>query len=270
MKKNEINTIANVIGGKMLKKLHLRFLLILLVIIIPLLIVFIYRIKTGKLQETIAKLTIPKNSAIIESEENNSDKDVIVVILNENYKEKETKEPIVVILNERKKETTQEAVIADNRIENTEMKQQNEENEEREENNTSYNENENQSEAETNNSVNNFYKPYYIKVNNSANVVTVYMADENGNYTLPHKAFLCSTGTATPTSGEYKLDYKYRWLGLFGNVYGQYCTRIVGNILFHSVPYLEKENNGSLEYWEYDKLRRSSIYGMHKVNSRRS
>lgn len=54
---------------------------------------------------------------------------------------------------------------------------------------------------------------------------------------------------------------KYRWLALFGNVYGQYSSRIVGHILFHSVPYLEKGNNGSLEYWEYDKLGQAASAG---------
>ena len=36
-------------------------------------------------------------------------------------------------------------------------------------------------------------------------------------------------------------------------MYGQYATRIVGSILFHSVPYT-KQNPANLEYWEYDKL----------------
>lgn len=38
-----------------------------------------------------------------------------------------------------------------------------------------------------------------------------------------------------------------------GNVYGQYACRIVGSILFHSVPY-EKKDKSTLEWWEYDKL----------------
>ena len=65
---------------------------------------------------------------------------------------------------------------------------------------------------------------------------------------------VCSTGTATPRGGVYKLNTKYRWLPLFGNVYGQYCSRITGYILFHSVPYLRNREPDSLEYWEYDKL----------------
>ena len=103
--------------------------------------------------------------------------------------------------------------------------------------------------------------PYYIKVNYTQNVVTIYGKDENGNYTKPIKAMLCSTGSATPTSGTYSISSKYTWLPLFGGVYGQYSTRIVGHILFHSVPYQIKGDKGSLEYWEYDKLGTSASAG---------
>lgn len=95
---------------------------------------------------------------------------------------------------------------------------------------------------------------YYIKVNYGANVVTVYTKDADGNYTVPVRAMVCSTGRATPRSGVYKLkSVKHRWGALFGGVWGQYTTQIVGNILFHSVPYLSA-NPSNLEYWEYDKL----------------
>ena len=102
---------------------------------------------------------------------------------------------------------------------------------------------------------------YYITVNNGSNVVTVYGMDNAGNYTNPIKSMVCSCGIATPRYGKYNLDFKYRWLALFGGVYGQYCTRITGNILFHSVPYLQKGNPASLEYWEYDKLGTSASAG---------
>jgi len=94
---------------------------------------------------------------------------------------------------------------------------------------------------------------YYIKVNYGANVVTIYTKDEQGNYN-PIKAMVCSTGRATPRSGVYTIkNSKHRWGALFGGVWGQYTTQIVGNILFHSVPYLSA-NPSNLEYWEYDKL----------------
>lgn len=94
---------------------------------------------------------------------------------------------------------------------------------------------------------------YHIKVNIAANTVTIYSKDDNGEFTKPFKAMICSTGSATPQSGTYEISYKYRWLALFGNVYGQYSTRIVGHILFHSVPYYETEPD-TLKYKEYDKL----------------
>lgn len=104
---------------------------------------------------------------------------------------------------------------------------------------------------------------YKLEVNCEQNVVNVYIKDENGEYTKCVKVMLCSVGSDTPTSGTYSLK-KYdgwEWKGLFGDVYGQYATQITGNILFHSVPYTEKYNNASLEYWEYDKLGTSASMG---------
>lgn len=112
----------------------------------------------------------------------------------------------------------------------------------------------NKSNVNSNNKNTSSNKGYYIKVNYGANVVTIYTSDNDGNYSIPVKAMVCSTGTATPKSGTYRIQSRWEWLGLIGNVYGHYSTQIVGNILFHSVPYLEKYNPASLEYWEYDKL----------------
>ena len=95
---------------------------------------------------------------------------------------------------------------------------------------------------------------YYIKVNYQENVVTIYTKDDDGNYTKAIKAMVCSTGSATPHSGIYGTTNKYTWLSLIGGVYGQYSTRIVGSILFHSVPYTRNGDPSALEYWEYDKL----------------
>lgn len=78
---------------------------------------------------------------------------------------------------------------------------------------------------------------YYIKVNRSACTVTVYAKDGNNGYIIPVKRFACSVGkpnTPTPV-GTFYTPAKYRWHTLMGSSYGQYCTRITGNILFHSV-----------------------------------
>lgn len=95
---------------------------------------------------------------------------------------------------------------------------------------------------------------YYIKVNYGAQVVTIYTKDSKGKYTVPVKAMVCSTGTHTPKGGVYKAPAKIRWCHMLGDVYAQYCTQIVGDILFHSVPYLTNGDHSSLEYWAYDKL----------------
>lgn len=103
------------------------------------------------------------------------------------------------------------------------------------------------------NAVTNKTAPYYIKVNYGANTVTIYGKDENGNYTVPVKAMVCSCGISTPKSGVYKTSRGFQWGTLYGGVYGMYSTRIVRNILFHSVPYTAPRND-ALEYWEFDKL----------------
>ena len=101
---------------------------------------------------------------------------------------------------------------------------------------------------------------YYIKVNYGAQVVTIYSKDSEGNYTVPVKAMVCSTGTASPKSGVYAIPGRWVWGLMQGNVYGQYVTKITGNILFHSVPYT-KQNPSTLEYWEYDKLGTAASLG---------
>lgn len=75
---------------------------------------------------------------------------------------------------------------------------------------------------------------YYIRVNRLKNCITVYTVDENGNYDKPVKAMICSTGGDRTPLGIYRTTNKYEMRNLLYNVYGQYATRIVGQILFHS------------------------------------
>ena len=101
--------------------------------------------------------------------------------------------------------------------------------------------------------------PYYISVDLTDNIVTVYEADDTGAYTVPIKAFYCSGGTDTP-EGTFQTSQKYEWRALFGEVWGQYATRITGHYLFHSVPYLEQDKS-TLEYQEYEKLGKTASAG---------
>jgi lipoprotein-anchoring transpeptidase ErfK/SrfK len=101
---------------------------------------------------------------------------------------------------------------------------------------------------------------YVIKVNKQANTVTVYAKDGDNGYIIPVKAFICSTGADTPT-GTYYTPAKYRWHELMGSCYGQWCTRITGGVLFHSVYYLTENDNTSLSVSAYNKLGTTCSHG---------
>ena len=66
--------------------------------------------------------------------------------------------------------------------------------------------------------------PYFLAVNRDANTVTVYTADENGQYTKPYMAMVCSGGTDTPT-GYWNTPVNYDWRLLSGPCYaGPTCS----------------------------------------------
>ena len=84
---------------------------------------------------------------------------------------------------------------------------------------------------------------------------TVYTYDDDGEYTVPVRAMVCSCGLDKGTiTGEFETYFKTEWHALFDDVYGKYVTGIDGNFLFHSVPYTELLKNDSLESDEYNKL----------------
>lgn len=107
---------------------------------------------------------------------------------------------------------------------------------------------------------------YTISISRVTNTVTVYAVDpENAKYTIPVKTFLCSTGKATPV-GTYKTSTKYRWHALIHSVYGQWCTRITGSILFHSVYYAKSSNANTLDVTEFNKLGTAASAGCIRLN----
>ncbi|MBP3326150.1 MAG: L,D-transpeptidase family protein [Coprococcus sp.] len=101
---------------------------------------------------------------------------------------------------------------------------------------------------------------YLIKVNKTKNVVTVYAEDGSNGYIIPVKAFICSTGEATPV-GTFYTPYKYRWLTLMGPCWGQWCTQVYGDILFHSVYYGTENDNNTLSVSAYNKLGTTCSHG---------
>ena len=99
---------------------------------------------------------------------------------------------------------------------------------------------------------------YWIKVNKQANVATVYQL-KNGTY-KPIKAFLVSCGGANTPAGTFYTPAKYRWQTLMGPSYGQYCTRVHGGVLFHSVWYYEK-NPSTQSTVQFNKLGQTASHG---------
>lgn len=100
---------------------------------------------------------------------------------------------------------------------------------------------------------------YLIKINKQANCVTIYKQKSDGSYKAV-KALICSTGYATKL-GTYSLGEKMRWHVLDGPCYGQYCTRIYGGVLFHSVWYTGKNNPATLSISSYNKLGTTASHG---------
>lgn len=94
---------------------------------------------------------------------------------------------------------------------------------------------------------------FLLKVNRLKNCITVYIQDDNGEFTIPVKAMRCSTGGDNTPLGVYKTTHKYEFRKLLFDVYGQYATRIVGQILFHSSSY-ESDRKDTLIAEEFNKL----------------
>ena len=106
--------------------------------------------------------------------------------------------------------------------------------------------------------------PYLIAVNRAASTVTVYTLDEEGRYTVPYMAMVCSGGEETPL-GFFATPANYDWRQLAGPTWGQYATRIWDAYLFHSVPYYlyyadeaagtdGDPHKDDIEYDEFNKL----------------
>ena len=99
---------------------------------------------------------------------------------------------------------------------------------------------------------------YYIKVNKNTNVVTVYNTSDD----TPEVAFTCSVGTGNNTpNGNYKIGDKYKWHVLFGDCYGQYCSRITTGILFHPVWYYTCGDKSTQTTYGYNKLGSKASHG---------
>ena len=93
--------------------------------------------------------------------------------------------------------------------------------------------------------------PYKLEVVRNQCTVLVYGLDKSGDYSILHHAFVCGPGQTTPI-GTFRTPFKAAWHPLQG-CWGQYCTQIVGNYLFHSSPY-NSPNKNDLSYRLYNQL----------------
>ncbi|MGI6315098.1 MAG: L,D-transpeptidase family protein [Christensenellales bacterium] len=89
--------------------------------------------------------------------------------------------------------------------------------------------------------------PYLLEVDKGTQIVTVYTIDANGEYTVPVKYMLCSTGKRDSAlkDGTYRLKDKSHWRRMLSAspLYAQYCSRITGSFLFHSLTFTGKSNS---------------------------
>jgi len=106
--------------------------------------------------------------------------------------------------------------------------------------------------------------PYYLMVDRVNCTITVYGLDEQGYYTVPQKAMICSVGTpklgATP-AGTFTITNRYNWLKMIGGVYTQYATQFYGDCLFHSLTYAKKGDRGSMIVSAYNDLGEPASHG---------
>ena len=108
-------------------------------------------------------------------------------------------------------------------------------------------------------------QPWFILVNTSTQVVSVYAQDGEGKYTRLLRQFPCSAGKRdgyTPKALYTLVGAKYRWISFpdWGGTYGQYATRIYGPFMFHSMEFT-RMNDTTLQVETYLNLTRPASHG---------
>ena len=105
---------------------------------------------------------------------------------------------------------------------------------------------------------------YFVQVDETNQVVTVFEKDAYGRHTIIARQMICSTGKrSTPSpNGTYEMGSKRIRFGFFvnHNCYGQYWSQITRNIYFHSVLYSER-NTKALIKSSFDDLGKAVSHG---------
>ena len=105
--------------------------------------------------------------------------------------------------------------------------------------------------------------PYFIEVDKTNQVITVFTTSSSGKYDKPVRVMLCSTAQNPKKfpAGYWKLkadrtSSKYVWRTMKSHgkpLYAQYATQITGDFLFHSVPYSDTKKD-ALDLQRFSKL----------------
>lgn len=112
--------------------------------------------------------------------------------------------------------------------------------------------------------------PYAIKVNRAWNTVTIYTADESGQYTVPYKAMICSTARAGHTTplGSFRLAaFRSEWRLMLDGTYGQYATQFQGHYLFHSICYADDSHDAMVRE-SYNNLGNAASMGCVRLETK--
>ena len=103
---------------------------------------------------------------------------------------------------------------------------------------------------------------YMIKINTLQNYLAVYAKDEDGNYTVPFKTMVCSTGSTaeyTPV-GMYTLKDRYSWRTMASGMYAKYSVKVEGGMMIQSVPSFSPED-GDINPESFNQLGKAVTMG---------
>ena len=106
--------------------------------------------------------------------------------------------------------------------------------------------------------------PYYVVVDVKNQVTKVYGIDQNGEYTIPVRQMVCSTGMVGTDSdlGDFVTNGRraqWAYFSLYGS-HARYWTRINDSIAFHSVIYNQVDNM-ALSVKSYNRLGSRASHG---------
>lgn len=109
---------------------------------------------------------------------------------------------------------------------------------------------------------------YLIRVNRVSNCITVFSKAEDGNFSVPYKAIVCSTGLNVQDTplGIFQIADSVPWDKNKDGTYAQYVSRLSGGLKISSLPYRTNKKNTMLTS-EYNKLGQPASAGDIRISA---